>query len=184
MDVLITDYSTRHLYVLEALARKRAWGAFNLHVEARCRSVPDGSSIGVHFINDFLKDGTGGINDLAEHWTTPLRRSLAARPDAWAAVLNEWSYQAAFRCRISAIVTCCGNGKVRVEGVLKCTMRYHLTDKFDNPHDIDGPHETGHNYGEWYWFFGSFTHEFTSRIDYGPTDCGCADKAEDPYANH
>lgn len=122
--------------------------------------------------------------------TSPLSRWIGGvamgwgSEPAWAAVLNEWTYTAAFKCRVSAIVTCCGDGRVRVRGVLRCTMQYQLSDLFDNPRDVNGAHATGHNFGHPYRFFGSLRHEFTRRIDSGPADCGCTDRSEDPYAEH
>jgi RHS repeat-associated protein len=184
MKVLIIDYSKKHLAELEGHANDETVSALKWRAAGRCLGERAGTSIGMSS-DEVLKDGgSGNIDDPARINASPLLRWLGGREDAWAAVLNEWTYNAAFKCRVSAIVTCCGDGRVRVRGVLRCTMQYQLIDKFDNPGDIGGPHATGYNFGDWYLFFGSFKHEFTRRIDSGPADCGCTDRAEDPYAEH
>jgi hypothetical protein len=184
MNVLMIDYSKRHLAELEGLANDEIASALRLRAAGRCLGERAGTSVGMSFDENFQEqDDSGSIDDPAWYSISPFVRWLGGREDAWAAVLNRWTWNAAFTCRVSAIVTCCGDGRVRVRGVVRCTMRYQLIDIFDNPGDIGGPDATGHNYiGDPYMFFGSFKHEFTRRIDSGPAGCGCADRPEDPYA--
>jgi hypothetical protein len=81
----------------------------------------------------------------------------------------------------SAIISCCGNGDVRVQGVMTCRMTYLLNDDFDNPLDFEGVDADGYN-GPFhkYDLIGAYSHGWKHRFDSGPSDCGCDAERTDP----
>jgi hypothetical protein len=189
-DVLLRKYAARHVESLR-LDAERYMNARLLAV-ARSICALNGSrrllagapKNGLHIAVDASSSSTkyGALDVPAEYFWSPLSGYIFRKPGAWTMVLNQWSYKASATCSVAAIVTCCPEGGARVTGVATCNLNYLLSDKFDNPLDIGGWDATGNNLGgNPYVFVGTWKDRWRFPFELGPSDCGCADEARDPY---
>jgi RHS repeat-associated protein len=183
MEILMRKYSQQHVAGMESKVKRRLEERLSRNARAACDIskliVPGGvpGFDGEMELEFPLVDDDGAIDRLAGHWSSPLWGHLFGKPGAWTMVLNQWSYEASAKCRVSVKVTCCGDGKVRIRGFASCELDYLLKDKFENPLDIGGPFAPGNNLGGHpYPIVGDWKHRFEFGFADGPADCGCVDR--------
>ena len=180
MRELLETHARIHLRSVVALIESVAIEEFEGQVRAACSGKTGTHRISLQPLEVDGGSGTASIDDPAGFFAAPLWRQLSGKPDAWASVLNRWTYRAAARCTFSGVVSCCRDGRVRIRGLLACRMRYTLVDDFDNPFDIGDPDADGYNFlGRKYDFFGGLDYEWTHRLDSASGGCACDAKEAD-----
>jgi RHS repeat-associated protein len=186
MEILMRKYSQQHVAGMKSWVKRRLEKRLLGNASAACdfmkKVVPGGvPGFDGDMELEFPILGKGAIDRQAEHWSSPLWGHVFGEPGAWTMVLNNWTYEASAKCRVSVKVTCCGDGKVRIRGSASCELNYLLKDMFENPLDIGGPFAPGNNLGGHpYPIVGDWKHRFEFEFADGPADCGCVDRNNSP----